>query len=33
LGIQLVLAAGLLMVARRRLTMPAKRLAQGTRIA
>ncbi|MDN4609340.1 ABC transporter permease [Arthrobacter burdickii] len=33
LGIQLVLAAGLLMLARRRLTMPAKRLAQGTRIA
>ncbi|OUM43420.1 ABC transporter permease [Arthrobacter sedimenti] len=33
LGIQLVLAAGLLLVSRRRLTMPAKRLAQGTRIA
>ncbi|MHA7287548.1 ABC transporter permease [Arthrobacter sp. MDT3-44] len=33
LGIQLVLAAGLLVVARRRLTMPARRLAQGTRIA
>ncbi len=33
LGIQLVLAAGLLLIARRRLTMPAKRLSQGTRIA
>lgn len=33
LGIQVALAAGLLLLARRRLTMPAKRLAQGTRIA
>ncbi|MHA7240931.1 ABC transporter permease [Arthrobacter sp. TMS1-12-1] len=33
LGVQLVLAGALLAGARRRLTMPAKRLAQGTRIA
>lgn len=33
LGIQVVLAAGLLLLGRRRLTMPARRLAQGTRIA
>ncbi len=33
LGVQAALAAGLLLLARRRLTMPAKRLAQGTRIA
>lgn len=33
LGLQLLLAGGLLLVGRRRLTMPARRLAQGTRIA
>lgn len=33
LGLQVALAAGLLVLARRRLTTPAKRLAQGTRIA
>ncbi len=33
LGLQVLLAVGLLLVGRRRLTMPAKRLAQGTRIA
>lgn len=33
LGVQVALAAGLLLLARRRLTMPAKRLAPGTRIA
>ncbi|TKV27353.1 hypothetical protein FDK12_11630 [Arthrobacter sp. NamB2] len=33
LGIQVALAAGLLLLARRKLTMPARRLAQGTRIA
>ncbi|WP_104167106.1 ABC transporter permease [Arthrobacter sp. SX1312] len=33
LGIQLVLATGLLLAARRKLTMPAGRLARGTRIA
>lgn len=33
LGIQLVLAGGLLLLGRRKLTMPAQRLAQGTRIA
>ncbi|MBG6224983.1 ABC-type transport system involved in multi-copper enzyme maturation permease subunit [Arthrobacter sp. CAN_A2] len=33
LGIQLVLAAALLLAARRKLTMPARRLARGTRIA
>ncbi|WP_247827863.1 ABC transporter permease [Arthrobacter antioxidans] len=33
LGIQLALAAGLLLAARRKLTMPARRLARGTRIA
>ncbi|WP_434995807.1 ABC transporter permease [Arthrobacter sp. Ld5] len=33
LGIQLVLATALLVAARRRLTMPAGRLARGTRIA
>ena len=33
LAVQGAIAAGLLFLARRRLTMPAKRLAQGTRIA
>jgi ABC-type transport system involved in multi-copper enzyme maturation permease subunit len=33
LGIQLLLAGGLLLIGRRRLTMPARRLTQGTRIA
>ncbi|MFC3298188.1 hypothetical protein FJV46_09540 [Arthrobacter agilis] len=33
LGIQLLLAGALLLIGRRKLTMPAKRLAQGTRIA
>ncbi|MFJ6003000.1 ABC transporter permease [Arthrobacter sp. NPDC092385] len=33
LGVQLVLAGVLLLIGRRRLTMPARRLAQGTRIA
>ncbi|PPB48208.1 hypothetical protein C4K88_14670 [Arthrobacter pityocampae] len=33
LGIQLLLAAALLLGARRKLTMPARRLARGTRIA
>ncbi len=33
LGIQVALAAVLLLIGRRRLTMPAKRLAKGTRIA
>ena len=33
LGVQAAIAAAVLLLARRRLTMPAKRLAQGTRIA
>ncbi len=33
LGLQLLLAGGLLFIGRRRLTMPARRLAQGIRIA
>lgn len=33
LAVQTAIAAGLLLLARRKLTMPAKRLAQGTRIA
>ncbi|MHA7145765.1 ABC transporter permease [Arthrobacter sp. TmT3-37] len=33
LGLQILLAGALLLIGRRRLTMPAKRLAQGTRIA
>lgn len=33
LGVQVALAAGLLLLARRKLTTPARRLSQGTRIA
>ena len=33
LGLQLLLAGALLLIGRRKLTMPARRLAQGTRIA